>query len=224
MPTRPMRGERRDRPRARSASASSRWRRAWICRAASSAPGRSPRSPSCARTSTAFRAPAADPGGSSGWSSPRPPRFPPTFRRILRRRPGPKAACGRRATLSVRAGTPPTIHRGSWRAGKAAPRSRMATSPMTRRGWRASPSPGCPPARIGFSMRRATSSAPTSRSPGSSSSRARRRRSPWRPCCSPKRARSPSARRRGSSRPRACRASRSPSRSTVTAGRSSVAT
>ena len=223
-PTHPTRGERRDRPRGHSGSASSRWRRAWTCRAASSAPGRSP-------TITVVRTnlDGVPRAGRGSWrivrlEQPAAAALPADLPPDPRRSPAPKAACGRQATLCVRAGTPPTIPRASSRAGRAAPRSRAATSPMTRRGWRASRSPVCPPARTGSSMRRATSSAPTSRFPGSSSSRARRRRSPWRPCCSPRRARFPSARRRGSSRPRACPASPSPSRSTATAGPSSGAT
>ena len=143
--------------------------------------------PSRARTSTACRAPGRGPGGSSGSSSPRRPLLPADLPPDPSQEPGPEGGLRTPGdALRPRWDTAYDPSRGPARAGRAAPRSRTATSPMTRRGWRASRSPGCPPARTACATRRATSSAPTSRFPGSSSSPARRRRSPWRPCCSPR--------------------------------------
>ena len=83
----------------------------------------------------------------------------------VRRSPGPKAACGRRATRCVRAGTrtydPSQASCASWADGAE---SRAATSRTTRRGG-AHRAAGLPPAPTACATRRGTSSARRSTMP-----------------------------------------------------------
>ncbi len=146
-----------------SASASSRWRRA-IGSAGRLPPRRAKESEITRHAHEPRRRAARRPRILADRPARRSPRrrcFRPTFRRILRRRPGRRRPARRRATLSVRAGRPPTIARrvlASWKDGAEIARGDVTHDAKgdgahLRR-------PDCPPARTGCSTRRATSSAP----------------------------------------------------------------